>query len=82
MLTLDNASSQLYKVVTCAFDHGTPEEWIHHRKMITKVLVGQDITNGTYSFCTTQPLFEGKAIADFEASIMTATVATMSIGDS
>ena len=36
--TLDNASSQLYKVITRAFDHGTPEEWICHRKMITKVL--------------------------------------------
>ena len=69
--TPDDASSQLYEVVTRAFDHGTPEEWIRHRKMITKVLDGQNITNGPDSFRMTRRLLEGKALADFEASIVT-----------
>ena len=48
--TPGNANLQLYEVVTRAFDHGTPEEWIRHQKTITKILEGQNITNGPDSF--------------------------------
>ena len=63
--------SQLYEVVTRAFDHGTPEEWIRHRKMILRILVGQNITAGPDMFRMTRRLLEGKALADFEASVTT-----------
>ena len=69
--TPGDVNSQLYEVVTRAFDHGTPEEWIRHRKIITKILEGQNITNGPDSFRMTRRLLEGKALADFEASIVT-----------
>ena len=69
--TPGDANSQLYEVVTRAFDHGTPEEWIRHRKIITKILEGQNITNGPDLFRMTRRLLEGKALADFEASIVT-----------
>ena len=63
--------SQLYEVVTRVFDHGTPEEWICHRRMIWRILVGQHITTGPNMFRMTRRLLEGKALADFEASVTT-----------
>ena len=69
--TPTDANSQLYEVVTRAFDHGTPEEWIRHLKMIRRILVGQNITTGPDSFRMTRRLLEGKALADFNASVTT-----------
>ncbi len=81
--TPTDANSQLYEVVTRAFDHGTPEEWIRHLKMIRRILTGQNITNGPDSFRMTRRLLEGKALADFEASVTTneytETVANLSL---
>ena len=71
--TPNDANSQLYEVITRAFDHGTPEEWIRHRKMIKKVLDGQNITSGPDSFRMTRRLLEGKALANFEVSVVTNT---------
>ena len=35
------ADSQLYKIVTCAFNHGTPEEWICYQRIMQRILIGQ-----------------------------------------
>ena len=69
--TPTDANSQLYEVVTRAFDHGTPKEWIRHSKMIRRILIGQNITTGPDSFRMTRCLLEGKALADFDASVTT-----------
>ena len=66
----DDKSPQ-YEIVTRGFDYGTPEEWIRHKKVITQILSGQNITRGPDKFRMTRRLLTGKAIADFEAAIIT-----------
>ena len=65
------ADSQVYEIVTRAFDHGTPEEWIRHRRTMSRILIGQNITSGPDKFRMIRRLLEGKALADFEASVTT-----------
>ena len=65
------ADSQVYEIITRAFDHGTPEEWIRHRRTMKRILKGQNITSGPDKFRMIRRLLEGKALADFEASVTT-----------
>ena len=64
-----DGKSQLYEVVTRAFNHGSPEEWIRHQKTMDSIFAGQNITLGPDRFCMARCLLEGKALADFEASV-------------
>ena len=48
--------SQLYEVVTRAFDHGTPEQWIKHRRICRKILAGQAISKDADKFLMVKPV--------------------------
>ena len=72
---LSNSKSQTYKIISCVFTEGTPEEWIEQQKDIHKVFAGQAITTGPDQFSMTRQLLADKALTDFEARVTTHTTA-------
>ena len=61
--------SQTYEISTYAFDHGSPEEWLHHQEVMRKIFIGQNATTGPQRFALARRFLKGKAKADLEKSV-------------
>ena len=54
------ADSQTYEISTYAFDHGSPEEWLHHQEVLRKIFIGQNATTGPQRFALARRFLKGR----------------------
>ena len=66
----DDKDSSTYELRTYLFRDGTPEEWLEHKKVIKKCLIGQNIKTGPPQFAMLRRLLGGKTLNDLEAVIV------------
>ena len=66
----DDKDSSTYELRTYLFCDGSPEEWLEHKKVIKKCLVGQNITTGPPQFAMLRRLLGGKTLNDMEAVVV------------
>ena len=54
-------NSQTYEVTTAPFKWGKPEEWLTFRKMLSRIMKGQNVTTGPEKFAMARRLLDGQA---------------------
>ena len=64
----NDKGSATHDLIVPYFSTGPPEEWLHWKRDLTRVLQGQNVTTGPGKYSMTRCLLKGDALADFNTA--------------